>query len=255
MKINLSAVVMTLNEEKNIGRCLDSLQGVVEETLVVDSYSTDGTKEIALEKGAKVLEHPFEGFVEQRRYAVQKAEYNHVLVLDADEALSTELRKKIAAIKNNWKYDGYYFNRLTNYCGKWIRHCSWYPDKKLRMWDRRKITIQGENPHDKIFMKQGSSTKWIKKDILHFSFPSIESHVKTANHFSEVAAREALKKNKKIVFVIHVLLNPFYTFLNKYFFRLGFLDGFYGFVICSISAFANFLKYSKAYQLRKSHHA
>lgn len=249
---NVSAVIITFNEENNIGRCIDSVSRVVDEIVVVDSFSTDRTKEICLSKGVRFIENPFEGHIEQKNFALQQATCDHVLSLDADEALSDELADSIKEVKNNWDVDAYEFNRRTSYCGKWIWHCGWYPNRRPRLWDRRKGIWGGVNPHDKVIMEEGSKVSLIAGDLLHYSFPSIKDHVQTANNFSEIAAREAVKRKKQVNFVIHILLNPAYTFLYNYIFRRGFLDGYYGFIICTISAFANFLKYSKIKQLQKT---
>jgi len=134
----LSVVIITLNEEKNIGRCLESVKDIADEIVIVDSFSTDRTEEICLRYNARFIKHEFVGHIEQKNWAIEQASYLHVLSLDADEELSERLKKSILEVKGNWKHDGYYFNRLTNYCGKWIRHTSWYPARKLRLWDRSK---------------------------------------------------------------------------------------------------------------------
>ena len=137
MKVQISAVVITFNEERNIKRCLKSLVGVADEIVVVDSYSTDRTEEICRSFNARFIKHRFEGHIQQKNWAILQASSPYILSLDADEALSDNLRTSILRAKENWTHDGYYFNRLTNYCGKWIRHTSWYPSRKLRLWDAR----------------------------------------------------------------------------------------------------------------------
>ena len=121
-KIKLSVVIITFNEEKNIARCLEAAKPIADEIVVVDSFSKDKTKEICLSYGVKFVEHAFEGHIQQKNYAITEASSPYVLSLDADEVLSEELQKSIANAKNNWQYDGYYINRVTNYCGKWIKH-------------------------------------------------------------------------------------------------------------------------------------
>ncbi len=249
--VKISAVVITLNEELNLERCLNSLRGIADEIVVVDSFSTDRTEAIARSNGAKFIQHKFEGHIQQKNYAMRQATYDYVLSLDADEVLSDALRNSILSAKQNWTHDAFCFNRLTNYCGKWIKHCGWYPDTKTRLWNRRKGKWEGENPHDKVIMESGLRIKHLKGDLLHYSFPTIASHVRTANSFSEIAAKEAHRKGKKVTLIFHVILNPWFTFVKKYFFQLGFLDGYYGFIICRISALSNFLKYSKIRELNK----
>src|ERR1051326_6696940 len=200
--IQLSVVIITFNEEKNIGRCLDSVKDVADDIVVVDSFSSDKTKEICKAKDARFIQHKFEGHIEQKNFAVTQAKFPHILSLDADEALSDELKKNILEAKKNWKYDGYYMNRLTNYCGQWIHHCGWYPDKKLRLFDSRKGKWGGMNPHDKYEMKSGDhATGFLKGDILHYSYYSVEEHYKQVEKFSAIAARSLYEKNIQVSFI------------------------------------------------------
>lgn len=247
----LSVVIITLNEEVRIGACIDSVSKIADEVLIIDSFSADNTKKISEEKGAIFIQNEFEGHIQQKNFGIAKATFNQVLSLDADEQLDEQAQIEIENLKSNWTHDSYTLKRLTNYCGKWIRHCGWYPDKKVRVFDRRKAEWGGVNPHDKIVLKDGATNKQIKGDILHYSYPTISSHAKTADSFSEIAAKAAISNSKKVNFVIHVLLNPPFTFFKKYFFQLGILDGFYGFVICVLSSYSSFLKYSKIWQLSR----
>lgn len=247
----LSVAIITYNEEANIQRCIESVQPIADEIIVVDSFSTDNTKLIAEKLSAKVIEHPFEGHIQQKNYALSQTSYDFVLSLDADEALSKKALQEVSKIKQKFSFSGYSFNRKTSYCGQWINHCGWYPDKKNRLVNRKVAKWSGENPHDKLMLEENTPTKHINADILHYSFPSIASHATTANKFSEIAAQQGFEKGKKIYFFIHILLNPFFTFVKKYFLQKGFLDGYYGFVICMLSAHSNFLKYSKMWTLKK----
>lgn len=247
--IKLSVVVITYNEEKYLARCLESVKSVADEIVVVDSYSTDKTQEIAKSFGARIIEHPFEGHIEQKNWAITQASFPHVLSLDGDEALDSQLIKSVKSVKENWKADGYVMNRLTNYCGKWVKHSSWYPDKKLRLWDSRKGSWQGTNPHDEYRMQEGSTTEHIKGDILHYSYDSIKQHLDQVNYFTDILAEQYLERGRKAT-LVKLLVNPTVKFIGSYFFQLGILDGIYGFAICTISAHATFLKYLKLYQLQ-----
>ncbi len=247
--VKLSAVVITYNEEDNIGRCLESLMDTVDEIVVVDSYSSDATPEICKEKGVNFLQHPFEGHIEQKNYALSCATSDYVLSLDADEALSETLMQSIQAAKKNWHADGYWVNRLTNYCGKWIRHCGWYPDRKIRMWDRRKGHWGGVNPHDHVVMAMNSRMHHLRGDLLHYSYPTIRDHISQINSFSDIAAREAFERGRQPNLVLDICLNPLLTFFKKYFLKLGVLDGYEGFVIAISSAYGKFLKYIKLREL------
>lgn len=250
-KKKISAVVITYNEELSIKNCLESVQDLADEMVVVDSFSTDRTESICREMGAVFFKHTFEGHIEQKNYALSKASYDFILSLDADEALSEQLRTSILSVKDSWGCDGYSFNRLTNYCGKWIKYCGWYPDEKIRLWDRRKGKWGGTNPHDSVVMKDNSHVRQLQGDILHYSYHSIRQQVEQINSFSDLAARAAYEKGKKAWLIKDIVLNPICTFLKMYFLKLGLLDGYYGFIISINSSFSKFLKYIKLRELYK----
>lgn len=249
--VPVSGVIITYNEERNIARCIDSMADVVDEIVVVDSHSSDQTKAICLSKGVRFVEHAFEGYGEQKNLALDLARHDVVLFLDADEALSEELRESIRKVRASWGSDGYLMNRLTRYCGKWIRHCGWYPGRLVRLWDRRRGRWGGGSLHERVVMDPDAKVQRLSGDILHYSFPTIQSHLDTIGSYSEIAAREAHRSGKRAGLVVHVILNPLYTFLSKYFIRLGFLDGYHGFLVCTYSAVANFAKYTKLRALNR----
>lgn len=251
MQIQLSVVIITFNEEKNIVRCLDSVIGIADDVVVVDSFSTDKTKEICMEKKVRFVEHQFDGHIEQKNWAITQAKHQYVLSLDADEALNEELQWEIKRIKNNWKADGYSFNRLTNFCGKWIKHCGWYPDKKLRLWDITKGKWGGDNPHDKVIMNEGTKTRHVNFDILHYSFYTVEQHLKQIDYFTDISSVAAFKKGKKSSGMT-IFYKSTFKFFRDYILKLGFLDGYYGYVVCKNSAYAKRLKYSKLRTLNQN---
>jgi glycosyltransferase involved in cell wall biosynthesis len=248
----LSVVIITFNEEKNIARCLDSVKNIADDIIVVDSFSTDTTEKICREKGIRFIKHTFEGHIEQKNWAITQAQYPHILSLDADEALDETLKKSILEIKISWTHDGYYLNRLTNYCGKWVHHCGWYPDKKLRLWDSRKGKWGGTNPHDKYELFDGDkNTGNIKGDILHFSYYTPDDHYKQVNYFTDILAKAQYKEGKKAPLFV-LIFSPIIKFIRDYFLKLGILDGITGFTICRISAYATYLKYKKLRALNVS---
>lgn len=249
--IKLSVVIITFNEERNIKRCLDSVKEIADEIIIVDSFSTDKTKSIASSFNVRWIEHAFEGHIEQKNYALSQATNDYVLSLDADECLTEKLIAEINKIKNNCQYDGYVFNRLTNYCGKWINHCGWYPDRKLRLWNKQKGQWGGTNPHDKVVMKENASTARIPHDLLHYSYYTITDHLKQVDYFTTIAAK-AEYQNGKRASILFILFSPLIKFKKSYFLQLGFLDGYYGFVVCAISAHASFYKYLKIRELQKN---
>ena len=249
---SISAVIITYNEEENIVRCIQSLKSVADEVIVVDSFSTDRTRKLATDWGAKVFERAWEGYSFAKNFGNEQATNHWILSIDADEALSPELITSLQAFKENtYTHDAYEVNRLTNYCGHWVRYCGWYPDRKMRMWKKDAGRWDGVL-HEKVLFKNSVKINRLKGDLYHYSFPTIHHHVQTLNKYSEVAAQDLVDRKKPVFFLIHIILNPSYTFFNKYFLRLGFLDGYYGFVICWLSAQANFLKYSKAFFRKRS---
>ncbi len=248
----ISVVIITYNEEKNIARCLDSVKDVADEIVVLDSFSTDKTQEVCVSKGANFYQHKFDGHIQQKNRAITYAKFPHVLSLDADEALDETLKKSILEVKNNWTKDGYYMNRLTNYCGHWVKHCNWYPDAKLRLWDSRKGQWTGINPHDKYEMKDGDkNTGHLKGDILHYSYYSVADHYKQVEYFTNIASKAFFEAGKKAP-LYKLIVNPIAKFIDHYILHLGFLDGKAGYLISKISAYATYLKYKKLRDLYRA---
>jgi len=244
MKVKISAVIITYNEERNIGRCLESLRDVVDEIVVVDSYSNDKTEEICRSYNIRFIQHRFNGINEQRSWASLQARSPHILSLDADEALSDELKSSIIQVRDKWTHDGFYFARLTNYCGKWIRHTSWYPSRKLRLWDSRMGCFGGVNPHDKFILKKGAGSSVLSGDLLHYSYYSISEHLQQIDKFSTVAAHSYFEQGRRVGF-FDLTLRPIWRFLKDFIILRGFQDGFFGYVVSVNSAHETFLKYLK----------
>jgi glycosyltransferase involved in cell wall biosynthesis len=246
--IKLTAVVITYNEERNIARCLSSLKSVADELIVIDSESTDATVAISKDLGAKVLNQPFLGYAGQRIFSDNAASNDWVLMMDADEWLSDELAVSIADFKKSPKANACRFPRLNRYCGKWIRHGAWYPDKKIRLYDRTKGSWKGGNVHE--YWEAHNSSERIyelRGNLLHDSFQSLSSHLKKINRYTDIAAKDAVADGKTAS-VFKIWFSPKWTFLSHYFFRFGFLDGFEGYTIARMSAFMTFMKYNKIRQ-------
>jgi glycosyltransferase involved in cell wall biosynthesis len=246
----ISVAIITFNEEKNIARCIDSVNDVADEIVVLDSFSTDNTVEIAKTKGAVVHQEKFAGYIEQKNRALDLTSYSLVLSLDADEALDEILSQSISEIKKRSEGRAFTMNRCTRYVGKFIRHGLWYPDKKLRLFDKRIARWGGVNPHDKVELSEKIAVKHLEGDILHYSYNSIEEHMLQNNKFSTISA-EALYKRGKRTSLFKIMFNPWWAFVNGYIFRAGFLDGFFGFVIAVNAAHLTFQKHIKLYQLQK----
>ncbi|MDO5977537.1 glycosyltransferase family 2 protein [Flavivirga spongiicola] len=249
--IKLSGVIITYNEEEHLEKCLKSLVGVVDEIVVVDSFSTDKTPEICEAYNVKFIQNKFEGYIEQKNYALSHAKYDYILSLDGDEALSDTLKKSILYTKEHWNFDGYYCNRLNNYCGQWIKHSDWYPDKKLRLFKKGNGEWKGINPHDRYTLKEGLKAGKLKGDLLHWIYRDYREHNLKVENFSSIAAQAYFDLGKKSS-LWKILFNPTWAFFKAYFLRLGFLDGLNGFVICVQTFNVTFLKYIKLYRLHQN---
>lgn len=250
----ISAVIITLNEEKNIGRCLESLRGIADEIVIVDSFSTDNTEAICRSYGARFVQQAWLGYGKQKNFAAELAQYDYILSLDADEALSDELKAAILSAKNNPMADAYTLNRRTNYCGKWIYHCGWYPDKKIRLWRKGKAQWTTPRVHETLQLESNAVVQSLSGDILHYTYYTIAEHIQVANKYTTLVAEEYFQRDKKADFV-KIYLNPAFSFFRDYFLRLGILDGYYGFVICMVAAFSTFLKYAKLKQIQENRNA
>lgn len=248
--VRISLVIIAFNEEQKIRQCIESALPVVDEVLVVDSYSSDKTVEIVKELGGRMIQNEFKGHIEQKNFALENATCDYILSLDADEALSEELRQNITAIKLKWQADAYRMNRLTSYCGKWIRHGTWYPDRKIRLFKKTAGKWEGKNPHDRFELSPGKRVEFVKGDILHYTMDSISDHLQQMDYFTEIMARDLHKAGKKSNYV-KLLFSPVMKFTKSYILRMGFLDGYYGLVIALNSAHASFLKYAKLMDFNK----
>ncbi len=251
--IKLSAVIITYNEEEHLEKCLSSLVGIADEIIVVDSFSTDRTPEICKAFHVTFIQHAFEGYIEQKNYAVSLANNDYILSLDGDEALSEALKTSILKVKQNWQFDGYYCNRLNNYCGQWIKHSDWYPDKKLRLFKKESGQWKGINPHDCYTLKKGLKAGKLNGDILHWVYRDYAEHNKKIERFSTIASEAYFKLGKKSS-IWKIIYRPTWAFFKAYFLRLGFLDGLNGWIICVQTYNVTFLKYVKLYRLWKTKH-
>lgn len=247
----LSVVIITYNEEQNIARCINSVKSLADEIIVLDSYSSDKTVEIARSHGAVIYQERFRGYIGQKNFAMQLASNNYILSLDADEALDDELIASIMKAKESFSHRAYSMNRCTDYCGRFMRHGLWYPDKKIRLFDRRIANWGGLNPHDKIILQKGFTQQHLSGDILHYAFGNIEDLIWRDNRFSSIAAVSLYNTGRRSSWY-RMLVHPAWAFVNGYFLRLGFLDGFEGFSFAVNTSHQVFLKYSKLYKLQRS---
>ena len=246
----LSVVIITYNEEKNIGRCIDSVAPVADEIIVLDSFSADATVQIARQKGAIVQQESFEGYVKQKNKAFRMAAHDHILSLDADEALSPRLIESILEAKKDFRFGAYAMNRCGIYRGKEIRRGLWYPDRKIRLFDKRIGHCGGLDPHDKIVFEMDIPVHRLQGDLMHYTYDSYEEYLLRNDQVSSTGARSLFEAGRK-VFWPKLLLSPAWAFVNGYFLRGGFLDGHAGWVIALNTANQCYQKYNKLRMLRQ----
>lgn len=243
----ISAVIITKDEEKNIERCLKSLDWV-DEIVVVDSGSTDKTIEICKEYNCSIVDSEWLGFGRTKKLAVNSASNNWILSIDSDEEVTPELRNKIKEILANPKFDAYRVKRKSFYLGKMINHCGWGSDYPLRLFNRTHGNFNDKEVHESVDIHWEGSK--IESPLLHYTYPTIELHVSKTNRYTDIQAEELYKKGKQFSIFAAVLLG-INKFINMYIFKLGILDGKEGFILCSIASFGVYLKYVKLWKLNK----
>jgi glycosyltransferase involved in cell wall biosynthesis len=242
--MKLSVAIITYNEERNIERCLKSVKDWVSEIVVVDSFSTDRTEEICNRYGARFMTHPFEGHIQQKNFALSQCLGDWILSLDADEAPDNELAQHILHAITESSFGGYRMNRLTNYCGKWVRHCGWYPDAKLRLVRNGWAHWKGLNPHDRLELDKEHASGWLKGNILHFSYYTREDHYRQIEYFGDIAAKALYGQGKRIAMPM-VYVKVIVQFIKSFLIKSGWRDGKTGWHISVRSAFATWRKYQK----------
>lgn len=247
--MQLSVVIITYNEEKNIERCLKSVLPLTDDIVVVDSFSTDSTDKICANYHVRFYQREFKGYSDQKNFANSLAKYDYIFSIDADEAVSPELAASILNAECTHSKQVFWVNRMTNYCGKWIHHCGWYPDRKERIWNRNTGMWTGHIHEKPAFNCEVHHTS-IHGDLLHYSYYHIDEHYRQSEKFARMKA-EDLHFNGRKSHYITLIFAPFFRFLSVFIFKLGFLDGKYGFFIAKISARATFLKHKWLLILKK----
>ena len=245
---NLSVSIIASNEERNIARCLASVEKIADEIVLVHNDTNDATVTIAKGYGVKCFEFDWHGHRDQKNISLSKTLNKWVLCLDADEELSKEMTDSIVEVlksKNLNDFDGYYFNRCSYFLGRWIKHGDWYPDRKLRLVKKSEAEWRGTSEHDKLSVN--GKVKYLDGDLLHYSYPSMEAFVSKIVYFSNFHYQRQIKKQVNFK-LIYVLVRPLWRFLRAYFLKFGFLDGFPGLFIAVSTAFATFFKHSRIFE-------
>ncbi|MCW8849659.1 MAG: glycosyltransferase family 2 protein [Melioribacteraceae bacterium] len=241
MKNKISATIITRNEEANIERCLLSLDWV-DEIVIVDSFSEDQTIRICEKHGCKIIQTEWKGFGRTKKYAVDAASNDWILSIDADEEVTVELKNKILSILENPKFDGYKIKRTSYYLGSKIKYCGWDRDFPLRLFNRKSGSFNDKEVHESVVIN-GKKDK-INEALLHFTYPTISSHIAKMNRYTDLSLNQIDKKYS----LFSSLFLGINKFLKMYFLQKGFLDGKVGFLLSLNSAYGVFLKYIKTWQ-------
>ncbi len=240
--IPVSIIIISLNEEKNIWGCLNSLKGITDDIIVIDSGSKDKTVEICESfDNVRVFINDFVDYSNQRNFGTSKANYAYVLNIDADERISDELRKSILGIEISRESNVLYtFNRLNHYCSKPLTMGGWYPDVKRKFWNKNFAKWEGIVHEDLVFSEKPDIVK-LKGDLIHYTYSSVNEHVSQSIKYAFLSAEKDFSRGKKAG-ILKLIFKPTFKFVLLYFLRLGFIDGYYGFLAAVVSAYASFVR-------------
>ncbi|HJQ25745.1 MAG TPA: glycosyltransferase family 2 protein [Blastocatellia bacterium] len=250
--MKITAIVITFNEEANIARALTSLAWA-DEIIVVDSESRDRTVELARSFTERVIVRRWPGYSAQKNFAAEQASHDWIFSLDADEEVSAGLRQAIESLKlaKDLGVAGFEVSRMAFYLGRWIRYSGWYPDWKLRLYDRRRARWVGDYVHEGV--EVDGETARLNGDLLHFTVNNASEHHLRIDRYTTLAAEQAHARGKRAG-LASLILSPPLTFIRSYLFKLGFLDGLPGYAIARFAAHYAFLKNLKLWELSKGKH-
>lgn len=250
MREPLSVTVVTLNEERNIRDCLESVRWA-EEIVVVDALSTDGTVAIAREYTDRVFQNPWPGHFQQKNFALDRATHGWILSIDADERVSPVLRQEIEAVlARPDRAEGYTIPRRNMFLGRWMRHGGWYPDRVLRLFRKSCGRFGGINPHDRVELR--GRLGGLHEPLVHFTYRSLDQYIDKQYRYACISAQERLKGRPHMkVGVPTLAARPILKFLEVYLLKRGFLDGTYGLVTATFAAYFAFVKYARLWELSR----
>ncbi len=243
-----SAVVVARDEEHIIARCLQALLPVADEVLLVDSGSKDRTPQIAESLGARVLHTTWQGYAQTKNFANRQARHDWILSIDADEVLSEALQQSL----QQWTarpHTAYALDRLTNYCGQWVRHSGWYPDWKIRLFDRREARWEGAFVHEYLHLPKGTKIIRLAGKLKHYSYKDEEDHLRRIERYARLSALQMLEQNRKPGRLKEILAPPA-RFIRTLLLKQGFLDGRLGWKLASRDALLVRRKYEWLRQLQ-----
>lgn len=252
--MKITATIITLNEAENIREACESVPWA-DEILVVDSESTDATRDIATECGARVIVHPWLGFAAQKQFAVDEAENEWILSLDADERVTPELRQSIEQLKTRPETelsDGYRIARRSFYMGRWIRGGGWYPDLQLRLFRKSRGRWEGEFIHESVTMAPGASVERLNGDLLHYSVrDSAHHHRMIGERYAPLAAKQMYERGRRTSPIGIAVAGPA-AFIRSFVLKGGFRDGLAGLSIARFASHHAFLKHLMLWEIQQS---
>jgi glycosyltransferase involved in cell wall biosynthesis len=244
----ISAVIITFNEERNIKNCIESLIPVMDEIIIIDSFSTDLTKEICLTYPVVYMEKSWQGYSDAKNFGNSMAKHEFIFSIDADERLSEDLQNELILLKSQKIKGNYSVNRLTNYCNHWVHYSGWFPDWKTRLFSKEISTWNDEIVHEDLVHSSGIETKKLNGLLHHYSYYSYKQHKEKADNYSLLTAKKYFTQKKKVTF-LSPYLSAISRFISMYLWKRGFLDGYSGFMIAKISAQSNIVKYNELLRL------
>jgi glycosyltransferase involved in cell wall biosynthesis len=246
----ISGCIIAFNEEDRIDDCLASVE-FCDEIVVVDSHSTDRTRERAAARGARVIERDWPGHVKQKEFTIRAAAHDWVLCVDADERVTPELRAEILQLREAGfpKHAGWNFPRKTFYLGQFIEHGLWYPDRQLRLFDKRRGKWSGHDPHDKAALE--GSVGRLRGELLHYSYRNFDDHLRTIDKYTTIMA-QGLHERGERASALDLVTHPLARFVKGYFLKRGFLDGWRGLLVAFLAAHYARLKYAKLLVMQKT---
>lgn len=248
--MKISATIITFNEESNIAEACESVAWA-DEIIVVDSHSSDQTRDIAARAGARVITNTWPGFGKQKQVAVDQARNEWILSLDADERVSSELQRSIAELENGNLADGYLIARRTFYQGRWIRGGGWYPDRQLRLFRKSAGQWKDRHIHESVAMNPGSRVETLEGDLLHYTSHNAAHHHKMiGERYAPLAARQMFEEGRRTSTLAVATAAPA-AFVRSLLLKGGFRDGFAGLTIASFAAHHAFLKHLMLWELQQ----
>jgi glycosyltransferase involved in cell wall biosynthesis len=242
--IPVSVVIVTKDEEENIKDAIESVKDF-SEIIVIDSFSSDRTVAICRSYTEKVFQEQWQGYARQKQAGINRASLPWVLILDADERVTPDLKSEISHAISDNRHDGFYLPRKNFFLGRWIRHGGWWPDYTLRLFRKERGFIEDREVHEKVVVK--NRTGYLKHPMEHYTSRTLSDFLKKMEEYSTLSSRELGKKGH-MPGLLSLALRPLFTFVKMFFIRRGFLDGSYGLILSLLYSYYTFLKYAKAWE-------